>query len=421
MTAQREVTEIADPADGGGHRARTRAQDWRRWLSGFAVVGVAAVLWLLVYAGPAGNISADTLQYAYQTRLMMGDDSAKAYTTAVNWYCARPDAATSSGHVSRADCLREMAAPGAAPYRTPRFQAIFHSRPGWPLLAAPLVAVFAMNGLVVLAFLGGLAAGAACYWAVRELGGGHRAGLASMVGLYLLPSGYWLTNVLPEGLILALSATAAIGAIRLVNGRPWGATLFAAALAMTFATKSANAVAITVFVSVAAAGLFLFSPGRTRKRLAVLVAIAAAVTVAWLAFSRLMHYAGVHETLEDLATWHFTRPAHGDPWQLLWDRDVTFGLPFLRQIVTDPWWLILLGLATWKLARRSVSAASIWLAVGASAVMICLAHPIVSNWPRLLIPIWLPVAIGLALFVGGPRRPQPQDSPQQIPRPRSST
>jgi hypothetical protein len=196
------------------------AQPHGLWVA-VSVLVTAASMWALTYAGPSDNVTPDTQQYAYQTLLRLGVPDAAAYEQAHRWYCARQQDPEIRPSLRR--CLQKRAHP--------RFQAIFAARPGWILLAAPLVAVMGLSGLMVLTFICGVVAGSVVYVAVRELGGGHHAGLASIVLLYLLPSGHWLTQAIPEGLVLAALVVCGIGAHRLVGGRTGGAALLIGGLA----------------------------------------------------------------------------------------------------------------------------------------------------------------------------------------------
>ncbi|HYO20709.1 MAG TPA: hypothetical protein VES02_18800 [Dermatophilaceae bacterium] len=374
-------------------RIHVPAWSRRAILQWLAVLCVAGLAWTFRLNMHDRLITSDTLQYTQQALELRGLSVADARTQAVEWYCRARSLSTSAGCIA----MNSSAPPD-------QYSAIFAGRPGWLALAVPFLLVWGPPGMVGLSLLGALALGAAIFAASRELGCGFVAGLCALGVVFVSPAGNYASQVLPEGLTFALIATVGIGAGRIILQRRHGIPVLAASLAGLYLLKSANGAACAIVLAVGT--VVLAVQGRSRWPAAVaaavsLAAVAAAVSLGWFVLAQVAGYPGLKVTLEDLVTRHWTRPPTMDPWQFLLRQNRSKGLPYWEGLVRDPRWSILGLLSFLAVARhrRSWRLAMLWAGLGVSGVALCVAHPIVENWPRFLAPYWVFVGVGAACLI----------------------
>jgi hypothetical protein len=98
-----------------------------------------------------------------------------------------------------------------------------------------------------------------------------------------------------------------------------------------------------------------------------------------------------------MLTDHFMRPDVPDPWSSLARANLQFWPDVFSQWLHSPA-LVLgsLGALAW-LAFRLRSASIPLLFAGLSGIPLLVVHPVVIEWDRLLVPIWVPVAVAIGL------------------------
>jgi hypothetical protein len=373
-----------------------------------AVLLVSTGLFWARSAGPSRLAQPDTFWYVRQAVLFDGKGVAAANAAGNDVICqARNEAAVAVGRP-----------PACHHYITrlpdPRYIRIFTTRPGFALLAAPLITLFGLwNGMIAATLICCLLVALLMFAAVRQLGGSMLAAMAAVILIFVLPSGYWMTRMLPEGAILAGYLATGIGAIRIWRGQ-WrsGFAITAAALAWLFAMKPANGLVVALALLAPPAVLALVRV-RVRARggsgyaaipvvswrvIGRVAVPGLAGTLGWLVVSHAAHLPGLTYTIQDLASEHFQGRLVADPigW-LLW-RDAGFWPGWLFRQALNPWAACLVAAGTGLLAWRCRVQATPWLIAGFTGLVVLAAHPLYSEADRLVLPVWLPTAMGLALF-----------------------
>ena len=293
-----------------------------------------------------------------------------------------------------------------------RYNRILDTRVGYPLFAAPFVVVFGESGMTLAMLVLGMIAGMATAFAVRMLGGNWIQSLAAIVLLYLLPTGYWMTRLLGESGALAatlVTLCAAAALLRATSKRArWvaaGVTAFG--LFVTTLTRSANGVllgAAIAGVAVLIAIVGLIRRRRPEPEVLTLLGVSVAMVVLYQAVGVLLDLPGMGETLQDKYTRHFLLPDVADPWHRLWQQNSDFWPWFTKAwingdaaMTASPMLAVLFG-SLWVLFRALPwRDALLWLAAGLTSFAALLAHPIWTEADRLLIFMWLPLTIGLAM------------------------
>lgn len=286
----------------------------------------------------------------------------------------------------------------------PRYVRIFTTRPGYPLVAAPFVAVLGpWRGIVAVTVLIGAAAGALLYAAVRLAGGSPAGGLLAVTVLYLLPPGFWLSRLLPDGAALAGCTAVVAGTLLAWRGRLSGLVPVVGGLAWTYACKSANGVAMTLALLAASALAAVTAPGLRRGRglrgVAATAVTAAVALAAWSAVSAAWDLPSLNYTVQDLATRHFATPDIPHPLRYLLRRDLGFWPEEVRELAGRPWVLPIFAAAVVVLVRRLGPRAWPWLLAGLTGPLVAAAHPLQSEFDRLMLPVWLPVAGAAGLLL----------------------
>ncbi|MGE5286265.1 MAG: phospholipid carrier-dependent glycosyltransferase [Micromonosporaceae bacterium] len=391
-----------------------------------AVMLLATGLFWLRWSQPTRQALPDTFWYTRQAVLFTGGTAAAAAEAGSNVVCrARNEQAAAVG---RPPACRHY--PKGWPDR--RYLRIFTTRPGFPLLAAPLVALFGpWTGMALATLAGCLLVALLIYAALRQLGGSTAPALAGVVLIFALPSGYWMTKMMPDGAALASCLATGIGVLRLWRKRWWsGLAIATAGLGCAFLVKPADGFILAVVLlaaSMLAAAWRLWFPDDAATMndgddhaptasngkppqpagtptvffwlaVGLSLALGLAGTLGWLVVSRAAHLPSFTYTIQDVASRHFRGRATRYPmtWLLIHDR--TFWRNWLSAQVARPWAPILAAAGITGLVWRCRAAATPWLAVGLTGLLIIAAHPLNSQADRLILPIWLPVAIGIALL-----------------------
>ncbi|MEU8233443.1 hypothetical protein AB0C12_28005 [Actinoplanes sp. NPDC048967] len=405
-------TVVADRAGSRPSRSRTRrGLIETAWV--LLVILIAGLLFFARYEDPRRVASGDSFWYMRQALIFTGTDPEVARIEAGRQVCR--------------DLNRSFRARGETPtcrnYVTagfsPRYAAIFHSRPGYPLFAAPFVATLGLwTGMMAATLILALLAAVLAYLAVWLASGLRPAGVLAATVLFVLPTGFAMTRMLTESGVFAGYLAVVLGATLVVRGRRAGLLLVVAALAWLFAVRSASGMAMALTLLAAGA---LTALGRRQRWPGVLLgATGLLAALAWQLLSRVLHLPGLNDTIQDFATRHFqARPDVADPIGWLIERNLGFWPDQLGLELAVPGTLAAFLFAVVVLVRRMRAVAALWIFTGLTGVLMLLAHPVDTEYNRLMAPIWLPVACAFgyaaALAIGRrrelPAAPQPAGSP----------
>lgn len=380
-------------ASSGGRPARRWLAVLGAGLAGLIVAGVALGAFAYRFEHSSRHIFGDTWFYSWQAARFAGVPDAEARQQASQLVCSDIHGGLSFDGTLVPICDNYRA------YGNPRYVAIFTSRPLYPLLMAPFVHAFGLaRGMLWGSVAGAVLAALAVFLALRALGLSTVAATAAGVAFSLLPTGFEADKALAEGVVLAALAAGLHGAAQLVRGHWWGLAWLLPTAAALYAFKPANGGAFAV--AMLAAGLVLLPLWRRGVPQALtLAAVGAAGIGGWLVVSRWLGLPSLADTMQDLATRHFKLPDVPDPVHVLtdvnhqlWGDQVQrwLGLPYPFAIVLPALVIVVVGL------RR---AGVVWAMVSLSAIGIVVAHPMISQYDRLLVSIWLVVAAAVAVVV----------------------
>jgi hypothetical protein len=275
--------------------------------------------------------------------------------------------------------------------------AIFDSRPGFPLVAAPFVMVFgAWRGAAVATALTAVLGGVLAYSAVRLASGRPLAGVFAAALLFVLPSGFWLTRLLADGMVMTGYLGVLLGITLMWVNRPWsGLSFLAAALLWTFGAKPANGTVLAAALAgIGVVGLLI---PRFRRQSAAVAGLGVLGLAFWTIAAIALGLPGLNETLQDLATAHYARPDVPDPVSFMVRQDAAVAMRLASDAVHSPWPLALVVLGSVVLIVHWRMLGLVWVAAGLSGLVVVLVHPMISQVDRLVTPLWVPVAGGLGL------------------------
>ena len=354
--------------------------------------------------------SNDTYQYAKQTLRILGHSQTQAVHEATVMYCedGGPTTSTSTISLTVDECLR-MYRDGLTP-DTPRYLAIFTSRPGYPLLAAPFAAAFGLRfALWGAALLCTLLASAAVLALLRAAGCGWRAAAVGQALFLLAPTGYWGSRMLSDGPSLATVLLTLLGAVWMAKGRiRAGGIVFGAGLVTGFTVRYASEQLAVLLIALGALlCLWRVRGGRTAAMKALAIAASAGFVVSEAA-SALLGWPGLAESMQDTFTKHFERPDVSDPLFRLFKSDLHFWFYFPVYASTDLLTAAVLIVLAVLLVRRHSVYGVLVVAAAATGLGAALAHPVASQADRLLAPVWLLLALGLPPLVDRFLRHRPE-------------
>lgn len=353
--------------------------------------------------------SNDTYQYARQTLRILGYSQPAADHDSVVMFCQ--DIAQSPKLERKLEAKTDLSGYSACLYAyrdgmtpsSPRYIAIFTSRPGYPLASALPVEVFGLRAglwltamffdlvgsLLVLALL--RAAKCAVLWS-----------LAGQALFLVLPTGYWGSRMLTDSPSMAATLAALLGAWWLTRGRiRSGSAVFCAAVVAGFLVRYSSQQAITLALGVGALILLGLVPAARHRGTVVLAALAAAATAASMLCSTLLGWPGFSESLQDTFTNHFEFPDVSHPLGELMNADGTVWGQFADSVLTLPLLvlpaaLIVITVLLWRRDPVYAVLVAVTASTGFAAV---LAHPILSQAQRLIAPAWLIIALGLPVLL----------------------
>jgi len=387
------------------------------------VVVAAGFLVLQVWAAPSASPANDTYRYAQMALRILGESKQTAQDNALRAYCEENTAWLARRHqvdpgsfaaayrrdeaVSR--CIRDE--PHGLPPTSPRYDAIFASRIGFPILAAPLVPVIGVNQAlkatsVLLSALGGMIA----YLVLRILGLRRPQSLFGQGIYYASPIGWWGSFGLTDGPTVMISMVTLLSAILLLRHQYLlGTTLFITSIGAGCLVRYSNFIFVTGAV-LAAAGAGLRTDPRHRRPLLVIVTLSAVGLVGLVATAQALHWSGPSDTLQDTFTNHFTSPDVTDPWQKLAGLDTRYWSQWTQEQVRNPWPVAAVAIGSVTLVRRYRTFGLIAVAVALTGVLSQAAHPVTSQSDRLLIEVFVAAVLGLPLLAN-PRNNTPTGEP----------
>jgi hypothetical protein len=395
----------------------------KRFLAGAMLV--AALFTLIQAVDYRQNVpSNDTYQYAKQTLRILGHSQEQAVHDAVVMYCqdsgnAAATASTlnyaggsssgSSSYSSAYEACLQTYRNGLTP-SSPRYLAIFTSRPGYPLLAAPFAAVFGLRfGLWFAAMLCTIVASFLVIMLLRTAGASRMLALGGQVLFLAAPTGYWGSRMLTDGPSLATTLLALLGALWLAKGRTRaGLWALGAGLVTGFLVRYSSEQLAALVLAVAALICLRWVPSSRGRGMKLLAAVAVGSFVVSELASTLLGWPGISVSLQDTFTKHFIRPDVSNPVSRLVQLDVHY---WGYYPVSEPTALLLLvGLIAIGVAlvRRSAVYGIFLIAVAATGLAAVVAHPIASQADRLMSPVWVLLALGLPLLFAARREPAPE-------------
>ncbi len=380
----------------GGRSLRTRRSV--DVACGVLVIVIAALAFAVRFERPERHSTGDLYQYAIQAQRVAGIPDATAQTDANLLICqhakyppqANPSAQTCT-YSARAANL------------SPRYVEIFTSRPLWPLILAPVIkAIGLINAIILTTAMAALLAALAVYLMLRRLGLTTIGATVGGAAISLLPTGYWSAKLLPEGAVLTTLVVVSFAAARVARGRPRYLAVLVPTLAALFAMKPANGAAAALALILS--GLVLLPLARGRGAAWQLLGVGALGALGWVAVSRVLALPSFTHTLQDMATGHFMRPDVPNPLHVWAARNYDTWLHLDR--VLGPPWPFVIVLPAALIAVHTLRRAGIVLtAMSLAAVAIVIAHPLASEYDRLISTAWLVVAAsaGILADLAAPR------------------
>lgn len=368
-------------------------------------------------AGPQWTLFPDSYRYARAAEQYLGASREEAHRTALVAFCAsRADRAAhdeqlkpmvhESRHALRTgaerSCLNRWIDAPDITTGDPRYQAIFSGRPGYPLLAAPFVGAFGvLKGMRLLGVF--LAAGGSLlvFGLLGCAGLNRRAAAVGQVAFLVTPLGWWSAQALGEGLFTVCVLCVLWGGLLLLRHRSMvkGTVLVALGYVAGGVTRYSSALVLAAALGTAATWALCRNRPSRHRGTVVLAAASAVAAGGVVAAIRILGLASSQATLQDTFTHHFDAPEIADPWSALLGLAVRFARDWIGQQAGLPYFLVLMALAAWALARHGKGLGLLALATaftGASAVV---AHPLVQEADRLGVLMWTPIVLGLPLLV----------------------
>lgn len=357
----------------------------------------------------------DSYRYAKQAEIVLGATPAAAHEAALEAFChsraqnysfsgtwtprPQPVSATSP---TVTDCVAQYLADGDVTSTDPRYQAIFETRPGYPVLAAPFIAAFGIErGMWVLGFVIACAGGLLTFTLLRIAGLRGAAAAAGQAAFLVSPLGWWALQPLGEGLVTVcvLAAVAGILSVRRGGLRGGFAAVTVAWLALAF-VRFSSLVLVAGALAVACAIIALWHDRRRpvpRRHLLIAAALSASAVALTMLAMPILGLPGASITLQDTFTQHFAQPLVPDPWWQLARLNGHFWLDWIVS-PTESWPVLacsLAGIAVLFVWSRGLA----WIALALWCVGIAhiAAHPLAREADRLGLLMWMPAAIGLAV------------------------
>lgn len=340
----------------------------------------------------------DSYRYVMTIERILGDSGAQARAAALHWYCGDLGRTGGGGSAGVPACIAHWTAAGGLSPNTAQYNQIFIARPGYPLLAAPFVALFGLGGgLATVSWLCALGSAWLCLLIARAAGLHPLAALAAMIGFFLAPSYFWMQQYLTEGPTMVCTLVVLLGTVWALRGRTrLGLAIagagYAAGFVVRYSTFSVQAACLVACL------LLLALTGRDHRnrRTYLITALNAAAFAVTTALPPLLGWPGLSNSLQDTYADHFTEPTPPDLYHLWLSHMAGYAAHLARAYAHDPAALlpVLAGLAVLWLSHRTVAA--VVSAAALAGVASALAHPVLSQGSRLYFQVFLLTAFGAA-------------------------
>jgi hypothetical protein len=297
------------------------------------------------------------------------------------------------------------------PSGSDRYQALFDARPGYPAAVAFLQPVTGLKGALWLVPIASTLIAGLLVWALlRLLGASPRMATAGQVLLYVLPVGWWGSQMLTEGPVLLGATGAVLGAVMCLDHRPVaGGAVLAAGLGVAAVVKHPTATLIAL--AVAGAAVVSWWCGANRPGAIVAGSISAGTTAGLFTLTATHQLPGLNDTLQDLLTGHFAAPDVADPMGMLVATNARYWPAWLTLSPMNLALLVSSVVAVWALWKVWKPAALTVAAVAAVGIAAAIAHPDPFEVDRLYSLLWLLPAVGLPMAAQVRQRersPRPQ-------------
>jgi len=281
-----------------------------------------------------------------------------------------------------------------------RWVDIYRSRPLYPLLVAAAYPLFELRAPMIVSALALLVFTTAIVVGVGWLLG-YGVALTTVVLSFANPRlAQWLISMVPDGLGIALwTATLVLAAVYVRVGTwRWLLALGVAATMLAFTRPLGAFLTPTLVLAAGGAGLARRPEWR---RLALAAAVSIVVAGVFAAYSVVMELPGLRDQLQDLPTRHFIRPDVADP--IAWTIEVAreqLDEPLWPTLTGDPsiWGPLVVSLFGFVVVGRSWALSPFVAAIGVLPLAY-LAHPQLSEAPRIMAPIWTSLTLGMALVL----------------------
>ncbi|MEN3611082.1 hypothetical protein AAH979_16180 [Plantactinospora sp. ZYX-F-223] len=387
------------------------------------VLVIASALCMARYEDPRRIASSgDSYWYMRQAQIFAGADPATASAQASFQVCRDINRSAKERRMPRA-CRNGYPQAGISP----RYIAIFDSRPGYPLFAVPFVKILGLwQGMAAATLIIAVGVGLLTYLAVWLAFGIRLVSVIAAAMVYTLPTGFWITRMLADGAMMVGCLAVLIGAMLLWRNRFSGIPIALAGFAWTFSTKSANGVAMALVLLAASLGALLTRFPNRRGAL-LTGGLGLATLVGWFALSAALKLPSLSEAIQDYATTHYIRPDTPEPYTWLWERNLLWWPGALEHMIVSPLPLIAVIIATLIFVIRTRHLTFLWLGTGLSGLAMLVAKPVDSEVERLMIPVWILVSAALgyaivaALPAGWSGRPGTEGAARPVDRPPSPT
>lgn len=391
-----------------------------------------AFLALQIVLAPTVAMWSDSARYAQLAYQYLGADATTARQEATQLWCV--DKARHAGQWNATqlvpspdygpdlivEACRADYADHLEPTGSPRYQAIFSSRPGYPLAVAALAPLTGMRFALWLIPVASVLLAGLCVWRLLTLI--HVRSPVAAGGqalLYVLPTSSWGVLPLTEGPVLLGVAIAMLGAVMIaVARRASGSTLLIVGLAVTGAVKYSTTPPLAAALTVAAVVAWWLRASSPRNAV-LTAAIGASATGVSMVVPRLIGLPGLNETLQDSFTDHFAQPDVPNPLTLLWDANIRYWTHWIMLTPSNVGLVFGTAIGGWALWRWHRATALIVFGSAVTGVALTMAHPEPYQLDRLYVLVWLVTVVGLPVVmehvarttVRNPLAPEPVPSP----------
>jgi hypothetical protein len=358
---------------------------------GLALLG--GLLGVARFALAPSHASGDAFWYARLALEYHGYSEAEATSSAAQFIVAEGRGGEAEDYVELAGTI------------DPRYPAIFASRPVYPLVVSAILTFANLStAMTVGALLAGVVFAGVFGWFTGEVTSSPLAALVAVGLSFALPSGQWFAYMYADGWMLAFLALAMVTAslyLRHGRGRYLWFTLLSVGL--VYLTKPANGAVFVAGMVLLGFGSLVLRSDRWKEAVGLGAASLVLGIVQVIVF-QLLKLPGFETTLQDMFTLHFASPDVDNVFGRLLSRDwdvvsMAVASPFHDPVMFGLALVLLVGLV-----MRRTAWATAWLVIGCAAVLTVLAHPVTSEFPRLLAPIWISAALGGGLWIVSVRK-----------------